>query len=60
MPVMSNRNILAAIAFVLLSGYASHTHRGPVSRRANSNSAKKTLPTQLVILSTTVDRANNT
>src|SRR6185503_13713604 len=58
MPVMSNKTLVAVIAFVLLSGTLAHAQTNQILQ-SNSNTPTKTFFTQLVVLSTTVDRVND-
>jgi hypothetical protein len=59
MPVMSNKSVGAALAFVLMTGALAHAQTTHLSQSGNDHQSKSS-HTQLVILSTTVDRANDT
>jgi hypothetical protein len=59
---MSNKTVIAAVAFVLLSGVLAHAQTTQLSQSGSDSSSSqgKSHHTQLVILSTKIDRANDT
>src|SRR6185503_2334539 len=59
MPVMSNKTLVAVITFVLMSGTLAHAQSGQSALSGPTPMTTKTLFTQLVVLNTTIDRAND-